>query len=376
MRIVQAAGKIEKGKGVLFFNEKDRNKGIDILKRSEAYMQSIRGNDISMIFQEAGTALNPVLSIGFQVGESFLLHRRGEMIKLAVKTLDKKIDENSNSLFRMWRKFHKRLLQNETDDLERYKTEIVKIDSDLYRTEGKTDSKSLEKHKRLLVNRERLNKQGLKVRLQLKTPIIRRYVRRINAAVREKVIELLTDLGVPNPGNIVDRYPHELSGGMQQRIVISIALACNPTLLIADEPTSNLDVTIQAQILDLLLELRERFAMAMLLISHDMGVVARMCDRISVMYVGKIIELADASVLYNSPRHPYTQALLQAVPVPDPSVKPKISIISGDMPSSIDIPSGCRFRTRCPMAFDKCAVEEPELETINQDGSKIACWLR
>ncbi len=372
MRIVQAPGKIEEGKVVLFFNEKDRNKGIDILKRSEAYMQSIRGNDISMIFQEAGTALNPVLSIGFQVGESFLLHRRGEMIKLAVKTLDKKIDENSNSLFRMWRKFHKRLLQNETDDLERYKTEIVKIDSDLYRTEGKTDSKSLEKHKRLLVNRERLNKQGLKVRLQLKTPIIRRYVRRINAAVREKVIELLTDLGVPNPGNIVDRYPHELSGGMQQRIVISIALACNPTLLIADEPTSNLDVTIQAQILDLIRQLKKTQISSVLFITHDLGVVAEICDRVTVMYAGDTCETASVKDLFKEPMHPYTKGLLKSVPKGE--IGEKLQTIPGTVPNLITPPSGCRFHPRCPDVMEICKSQKPEM-LMMKDGHSVACHL-
>lgn len=211
--------------------------------------------------------------------------------------------------------------------------------------------------------------EQMKAIIQLHSPIHKK-------DIKDEVIRLLQTVKIPDPEKRINDYPHQLSGGMCQRVMIAMAISCQPKLLIADEPTAALDVTIQAQILDLLLELRERFKMAMLLISHDMGVVARMCDRISVMYVGKIIELADASVLYNSPGHPYTQALLRAVPVPDPSVRSKISIISGDMPSSIDIPSGCRFRTRCPMAFDKCAAEEPELETINQDGSKIACWLR
>jgi len=192
----------------------------------------------------------------------------------------------------------------------------------------------------------------------------------------DEVIRLLQIVKIPDPEKRINDYPHQLSGGMCQRVLIAMALSCQPKLLIADEPTAALDVTIQAQILDLLLELREQFQMAILLISHDMGVVARMCDRISVMYLGRIIELAEATQLYNSPKHPYTQALLKAVPVPNPSSKSRrSSLIKGDLPSSIDIPSGCRFRTRCPKAFDKCTVEEPELRVINQNGTKVACWL-
>ena len=372
MRIVQYPGKIEEGKVVLFFNENDRAKGIDILDRSEAYMQSIRGNDISMIFQEAGTALNPVLSIGFQVGESFLLHRRGEMIKLAIKTLDNKIETGTNPLAKIWRRFHKNLLQNEAADLERYESEVAKIDSDLYRTEEKTDSKSLEEYKKLLINRERLNKQGIKVRLQLKTPIVRRYAKRINSTVREKVIELLTDLGVPNPGNIVDRYPHELSGGMQQRIVISIALACHPTLLIADEPTSNLDVTIQAQILDLIGQLKKTQISSVLFITHDLGVVAEVCDRVTVMYAGDTCETALVKDLFKNPMHPYTKGLLKSVPKGE--VGEKLQTIPGTVPNLITPPSGCRFHPRCPDVMEICKSQKPEM-LMMKDGHSVSCHL-
>lgn len=191
----------------------------------------------------------------------------------------------------------------------------------------------------------------------------------------DEVIRLLQTVKLPDPENRINDYPHQLSGGMCQRVMIAMALSCRPKLLIADEPTASIDVTIQAQILDLLLELRERFEMAMLLISHDMGVVARMCDCISVMYLGKIVEGSKAETLYSSPKHPYTQALLKAVPIPNPTEKKEFSLLKGDLPSSFDIPSGCRFRTRCPRAFDKCVTEEPELEDIDQNGAKVACWL-
>jgi len=191
----------------------------------------------------------------------------------------------------------------------------------------------------------------------------------------DEVIRLLRTVKLPDPEKRINDYPHQLSGGMCQRVMIAMALSCRPKLLIADEPTAALDVTIQAQILDLLLELRDRFDMAMLLISHDMGVVARMCDRISVMYLGKIVEESNADTLYASPKHPYTQALLKAVPIPDPSKKGQFSLLKGDLPGSVDIPSGCRFRDRCPEAFDKCAGEEPMIKEINKNGSRVACWL-
>ena len=190
----------------------------------------------------------------------------------------------------------------------------------------------------------------------------------------DEAIRLLKTVKIPDPENRINDYPHQLSGGMCQRVMIAMALSCRPKLLIADEPTAALDVTIQAQILDLLLELREKFGMAILLISHDMGVVARMCDRISVMYLGKIVEESDADNLYSSPKHPYTQALLRAVPVPDPKKREQFSLLKGDVPSSIDMPPGCRFRTRCPKAFDKC-MQEPELKPTSQNGTKVACWL-
>lgn len=192
---------------------------------------------------------------------------------------------------------------------------------------------------------------------------------------QEEVFRLLHLVRISDPEKRINDYPHQLSGGMCQRVLIAMAISCKPCLLVADEPTASLDVTIQAQILDLLLELRERFQMAILLISHDMGVVARMCDTISVMYLGRIVEVADAHRLYASPKHPYTEVLLKSVPVPDPNLKPKITLTKGDPPSSIDIPSGCRFRTRCPKAFDRCKMEDPLLKEVDQYGTQAACWL-
>lgn len=195
------------------------------------------------------------------------------------------------------------------------------------------------------------------------------------AQAEAEAVRLLTTVRLSDPEKRLHDYPHQLSGGQCQRVMIAMALSCQPELLIADEPTAALDVTIQAQIMDLLLEIRDRFEMSILLISHDMGVVARMCDRISVMYLGKIVEEASAQSLYTRPKHPYTRALLEAVPIPDPSSKGKVTSIPGDLPSAVKLPTGCRFRTRCPEAFSKCTQVEPELALMNPDGSKVACWL-
>jgi oligopeptide/dipeptide ABC transporter ATP-binding protein len=192
---------------------------------------------------------------------------------------------------------------------------------------------------------------------------------------RKEALRLLHLVKISDPERIMDNYPHQLSGGMCQRIMIAIALSCRPKLLIADEPTASLDVTIQAQIMDLLLELRDAFGMAILFVSHDLGVIARMCDRIAVMYLGRIVEYAVATDLYESPKHPYTQALLKSVPAPDPNQRGKIARIEGDVPSPVNIPSGCRFRSRCPMVFELCPNIDPVLYRINNNGHFAACLL-
>lgn len=372
MRIVQAPGRIEEGKVVLYFSEKDKTKGIDIIQRSEAYMQSIRGNDISMIFQEASTALNPVLSIGFQVGESFLLHRRDEMVRQAIQRIEKDLEESGNPIVSGWKNFHKTLLQKELNSLEAYNAKVAEIDNELYLLEGKEDQKSVSRHKHLIAARENLKKLNAAVRFQLKIPVMRRYYKRIRKEVKENVIELLTSLGIPNPRNIVNRYPHELSGGMQQRIVIAIALACHPTLLIADEPTSNLDVTIQAQILDLIKKLKQTKIASVLFITHDLGIVAEICDRVTVMYAGDACETTSVKELFKNPLHPYTKGLLNSVPKADQVEK--LQTIPGTVPNLITPPSGCRFHPRCPFIMDICRNEKPE--TIEMaEGHTVACHL-
>lgn len=192
---------------------------------------------------------------------------------------------------------------------------------------------------------------------------------------REEAIRLLNLVKVPDAAYRLNDYPHQLSGGLCQRVMIAMVLSCRPKLLIGDEPTASLDVTIQAQILRLLLKLKEKFQMAILLVSHDPGVISKMCDRISVMYLGKIVETSDARKLYHSPMHPYTKALLQSIPSLDSGREGPEIRIEGDLPSPIDLPSGCRFQNRCPVSMEKCLEAHPELRSINGEGHRVACYL-
>jgi oligopeptide transport system ATP-binding protein len=182
------------------------------------------------------------------------------------------------------------------------------------------------------------------------------------AEIRERTEELLKVVGL-RP-EYIDRYPHEFSGGQRQRIAVARALSINPEFVIADEPVSALDVSIRAQVLNLLQRLQEQFNLTYLFVSHDLSVVRHVADRIAVMYLGKIVELADRDELYKTPKHPYTRALLSAIPIPDPRIEKRRQriILSGDLPSPINIPKGCRFHTRCPMAQEICRTEEPAFE--------------
>jgi peptide/nickel transport system ATP-binding protein len=289
MRIIQEPGRIDGGR-ILFYSDKDAD-SVDLVEQSDEYMRGLRGNQISMIFQEPNAALNPIMSIGDQIAESFLIHRRQELGRDAATI-----------------------------------SALIPIRS-----------------------RGRLRKKAL-----------------------GRVVSLLEQLGIANAKEIVHRFPHELSGGMKQRILIAIALACRPMLLIADEATSNLDVTIQAQILELLLELKKTQISSVLLITHDLGVVAETCQRVGVMYAGNLCEVADVQELFSNPRHPYTKALLAAVP--KFSQEGELKSIGGNVPNLVTPPSGCRFHPRCPQAKPICSQRFPaDIEL----GSKhtIACYL-
>jgi peptide/nickel transport system ATP-binding protein len=326
MRIVSEPGRIEGGKVIVYLDKKNKAAGVDLLQQSEVYMQRLRGDRISMIFQEPNAALNPIMSIGDQVAESFLFHRKGEMCKKISVDLSAPACRTFFPL--------KKVLQT------------------LYRTgEKKPDAWLL--------------------KIMSRIPILKRWDKRLRKEASRRSIEIIEKLGIANAAEIVKRYPHNLSGGMKQRIVIAIALACNPILLIADEATSNLDVTIQAQILELLRELKQKEISSVLLITHDLGIVAETCDRVGVMYAGNLCEVADIKDLFRSPRHPYTQALLNSVP--RLSQEGKLLSVEGSVPNLVSPPSGCRFHPRCPHAMEVCKGVFPEMIEVAKN-HQVACY--
>lgn len=323
MRIIQEPGRIESGKVVLFLNETQEQQAIDLLQQSEAYMEHIRGNKISMIFQEPNAALNPILSINEQISESFLFHQQRTMAVKILNDLQPSLNPFSN--YRKW--LFERFTQNEHDWIARMCSAL---------------------------------------------PLLRRWKTPLYQEATRRSIEILGKLGIPNPEQVVTRYPHEISGGMKQRIVIAIALACNPVLLIADEPTSNLDVTIQAQILDLIRELKQKYISSVLFITHDLGVVAETCDRVGVMYAGNLCEVADVQELFRNPKHPYTAALLNAVPKIEQ--EGELCCIEGAVPNLVNPPPGCRFHPRCSHAMDICRTTFPATMEIAENHT-VACYL-
>ncbi|TVY11690.1 ABC transporter ATP-binding protein [Paenibacillus cremeus] len=246
--------------------------GKNILALSDHEIRAIRGNEMAMIFQEPMTSLNPVFTIGQQIGEAVQIHMN-------------------------------------------------------------------------------YSKQKAK----------------------ERAVEMLKLVGIPRAEQIVDEYPHQLSGGMRQRVMIAMAMACNPKLLIADEPTTALDVTIQAQILDLMKELKEKHKTAIMMITHDLGVVAEMCDRVIVMYSGKVVEESDVISLFTNPKHPYTQGLMKSVPSLDGEEK-RLYSIQGSVPIPGSLREGCSFAPRCEFAMSICKQAMPRLEEV-ETGHLCRCWL-
>ena len=326
MRIVQEPGRIESGKIIVFMDPANRSDGLDLLEQSEAYMQSLRGDRISMIFQEPNAALNPTMSIGDQVSESFLFHQKKEMSASILERLE----TSQNNALNPWLKFLR----------------------PVYRIAAE-------------------NPADFRLRILDKIPLLKLWQKRLKKEAGQRALEIIDKLSIPNPAQVVNQYPHNLSGGMKQRIVIAIALACNPVLLIADEATSNLDVTIQAQILDLLRRLKEDVISSILLITHDLGIVAEICDRVGVMYAGNLCEIADVEELFENPLHPYTRALLEAVPKFED--EKELKSIEGNVPNLVTPPPGCRFHPRCPHAMDVCRKTFPEMKEMAKD-HLVACY--
>ena len=322
LNLVRAPGKIIEGQ-ILF---KDTN----LVKLNNKEMKNYRGNDITMIFQDPLNSLNPVMSVGTQVGETFLLHQK-DMLKAE---LDRR-------------------------KLERKK----KID------ERKALKKELKRNEETL-SEEEIEESQLRIeQLSQETdhaPTLKRVVADYSA-------EIIKEVGIADSKSILQRYPHELSGGMRQRVMIAMALSCNPALLIADEPTTALDVTIQAQILDLMKMLKKRLKTSILLITHDLGVIAELCHRVAVMYSGNIVEYATAEDLFKNPRHPYTKGLLAAIPSIEKRDE-KLRTIRGMVPNLIYPPSGCRFHPRCDFRLEVCDKVKPKLNRIGEKYF-VACHL-
>ena len=326
MRIVPEPGRIEDGKVIVCLDEKNQHAGIDLLAQSEAYMEGLRGDRISMIFQEPNAALNPTMSIGDQVAESFLFHQKKKLCATVLNDLE----SSACRTFYPFKRFQQAA----------YRIAVQRPDA-------------------LILN------------ILGRIPILKRWRNRLKKEAKQRAVEIIAKLGLSNPERIVDQYPHNLSGGMKQRIVIAIALACSPVLLIADEATSNLDVTIQAQILELLRRLKQEGISSILLITHDLGVVAETCDRVGVMYAGNLCEVADVKDLFQKPLHPYTRALLDAVP--KFSMEDDLKSIDGHVPNLVMPPSGCRFHPRCSHAMVVCREAFPEMTEIGQN-HLVACY--
>ena len=329
MRIVQAPGKIESGQ-IIFHGTNNKNgsdsQGVDLLQQSEEYMRTLRGDHISMIFQEPNAALNPILSIGDQVSESFLFHRKKEMADTILKRLNSTADKT-----------------------------LPLIKPYLNLTYGQLSK----------------NPQSILLKLLCKIPVLKLWEKRLNREAKKLSIEIIEKLAIPNAEKIFNDYPHNLSGGMKQRIVIAIALACSPILLIADESTSNLDVTIQAQILELLTTLKKQIISSILLITHDLGVVAETCDRVGVMYAGNLCEVADVKDLFHNPRHPYTKALLNSVP--KRTQADELETIEGSVPNLVTPPTGCRFHPRCNLVMEQCKKATPQVKDTGNN-HLVACY--
>jgi len=301
MRLVASPPGVYAGGKIDFWSSEARAAGggpVNLLTIADDEMLEIRGNRIAMIFQDPGKALNPALSIGNQLAEVFLQHRSEELLE------------------------------------------------------------SFGPNPPVIIRRAANQESGKVERVLLKLPPLRSKAAKVRGEVEDRVAAALAETQIPNPRKVMDRYPHELSGGMKQRVLIAQALACNPDLLIADEPTTALDVTIQAKILKLIRELQQRHHTSVLYISHDLSLVREISDRVAVMYAGRIAEIGSTDDVFRQPLHPYTRSLMAAVPS-SRNKRGELAAIEGNVPELIDPQPSCRFHTRCPYAAEVCGEVDP-----------------
>lgn len=330
LRLVLPPGRIESGQ--ILFNVDREGEPIDLLTIAEDEIREIRGSKISMVFQEPSAALNPVFTIGDQISEVVLLHRQQELAERAVETIN-------------------RLVVEKTGFISLPVRPVRLVQRGLYHQVGQ-------------------NPRSLVPRIIGRIPLVRRLLWRLKDEANKMAVASLTEVEIPDAERVAKQYPHQLSGGMKQRAVIAAALACSPKFLIADEPTTSLDVTIQAQILDLLRRLKDEMESSILYITHDLAVAAELCDRIGVMYAGSLCEMAGVDEIYSNPLHPYTTALMAAVPRPDQEPQ----AIGGAVPDPINLPPGCKFHPRCSHAMPVCQEQVPQmLEQV--PGHFVACHL-
>jgi peptide/nickel transport system ATP-binding protein len=347
----------------------------DLLARSPEYMQKIRGKYISMIFQEPMTALNPVFTVGDQIAEIVLLHEKREL----AEALTEKIDEELRSTETYFR-VNKVNNGNGEKACSNCQTVVFPEATTCPKCGGSFKTRGFRSLRRisLLYHRSiyaRLvrDPDDRVVGIMSRVPILRRYQRRLNDEATDKAEQMLRSVRVPDPGKVVGSFPFELSGGMQQRVMIAMALACKPQLLIADEPTTALDVTIQAQILKLMKDLQEETGTSILLITHNLGVVAEVCDRVGVMYAGTVAEIGPMMEIFKEPLHPYTQGLMDSIPRVATDTA-RLETIKGSVPNLTDPPSGCRFNPRCPYVMENCSKIKPPMVEV-RPGHFTACHL-
>ncbi len=347
----------------------------DLLARSPEYMQKIRGKYISMIFQEPMTALNPVFTAGDQIAEIILLHEKRELAEAVIVKIDEEL-KAVKSYFRVSKVPNAKGEETCSGCRAVVTPEAITCPQ----CGGSFDSKPFRsvrgvslRYYRSLYARLAEDPNDRLVKVMSKVPIARRYQRMLNAEALDRADRMLRLVRIPDPSNVVKSYPFELSGGMQQRVMIAMALACRPQLLIADEPTTALDVTIQAQILKLMRELQEETGTSILLITHNLGVVAEVCDRVGVMYAGTIAEIGPKMDIFKEPLHPYTQGLMNSIPRVTMDMT-RLETIEGSVPNLSKPPSGCRFNPRCPYAMDKCKEIKPQMIEV-RPGHFTACHL-